>query len=114
MQPLGPISSLVAARPTEPSAPFSGTSPTAPGAAAAVRETNPGGSFVDLVGEALGQLNAQLVEADAAAARFASGASADLHTVMLEMQEATLGLRLGLQVRDRLLEAYHEIMRLQI
>jgi flagellar hook-basal body complex protein FliE len=33
---------------------------------------------------------------------------------MLQMQEASLGLKLGVQVRDRLLDAYREIMRLQV
>jgi flagellar biosynthesis/type III secretory pathway M-ring protein FliF/YscJ len=49
-----------------------------------------------------------------AAARVAAGGSADIHTVMLEMQEASLGLKTGIAVRDRLLEAYQEIMRLSI
>ncbi len=47
-------------------------------------------------------------------ADFAAGGSSDLHTVMLQMQEASLGLKLGVQVRDKFLEAYQEIMRLQV
>ena len=72
------------------------------------------GSFVDAIGDAFSKLNTQLTTADASMASFASGGSADLHTVMLQMQEASLGLKMGLQVRDRLLEAYHEIMRMQV
>jgi flagellar hook-basal body complex protein FliE len=34
--------------------------------------------------------------------------------VVLQMQEASLQLKLGVQVRDRLLEAYQDIMRLQV
>jgi flagellar hook-basal body complex protein FliE len=73
-----------------------------------------GGSFVDALGNALGQLNTQLNSADASMASFASGGSADLHTVMLEMQQASIGLKTGIAVRDKLLEAYQELMRLQI
>jgi flagellar hook-basal body complex protein FliE len=73
-----------------------------------------GGSFIDSLGDALGSLNTQLVGADASMADFAAGGSADIHTVMLDMQEASLGLKTGLAVRDRLLEAYQEIMRLSI
>ena len=73
-----------------------------------------GGSFVDALGDALGQLNSQLSGADAAMASFASGGTADLHTVMLQMQEASLGLSLGVQVRDKLLDAYQQIMHLQV
>jgi flagellar hook-basal body complex protein FliE len=72
------------------------------------------GSFTDALGDALGQLSSQLSQADSSMASFASGGSADLHTVMLEMQEASLNLKLGVQVRDSLLEAYREIMRLQV
>ena len=73
-----------------------------------------GQSFVDALGDAFSQLNGQLNGADAAMANFAAGGSADLHTVMLQMQEASLGLKVGLQVRDRLLEAYQELMRMQV
>jgi flagellar hook-basal body complex protein FliE len=73
-----------------------------------------GGSFIDSLSNAFGSLNSQLVGADASMADFAAGGSADIHTVMLDMQEASLGLKTGLAVRDRLLEAYQEIMRLSI
>lgn len=72
------------------------------------------GSFLDALGEALAGLNDQLVAADAAAADFAAGSSTDLHDVILALSEAQLGLRFGVAVRDRLLEAYQDVMRLQI
>ena len=73
-----------------------------------------GTSFIDSLGDALGQLNTQLNTADASMASFASGGSADLHTVMLELQQASIGLKTGIAVRDKLLEAYQELMRLQV
>ncbi len=73
-----------------------------------------GGSFLDAIGNALGQLNTQVNGADAAMAEFAAGGSADLHTVMLELQQASIGLKTGIAVRDKLLEAYQEIMRTQV
>ncbi len=72
------------------------------------------GSFLDALGEAVAHLNAQLTAADAAAADFAAGGATDLHDVVLALTEAGIGLRLGVAVRDRLLEAYHDVMRLQI
>ncbi|HWP64269.1 MAG TPA: flagellar hook-basal body complex protein FliE [Candidatus Binatia bacterium] len=72
------------------------------------------GSFLDALGEALAGLNDQLVAADAAAADFAAGGETDLHDVILALSEAQLGLRFGVAVRDRLLEAYQDVMRLQI
>jgi flagellar hook-basal body complex protein FliE len=73
-----------------------------------------GNSFLDSLSDAFGQVNGQLNAADASMASFASGGSADLHTVMLQMQEASVSLKTAVQVRDKLLEAYQEIMRTQI
>lgn len=88
------------------------------GATSAVDGSNggqaPGSSFFDTLGDAFGQLNGQLTAADAAGADFAAGGSADVHTVMLQMEEASISLKMGVQVRDKLLEAYQEIMRTQL
>lgn len=73
-----------------------------------------GGSFLDTLGQAFGQLNTQLNAADSTMANFASGGSADLHSVMLQMEEASISLKVGTQVRDKLIEAYQELMRTQI
>ncbi len=86
-----------------------------PGGLAGVGATATSGQgFVDTLGSAFNQLNTQITGADAAMADFAAGGSSDLHTVMLQMQEASIGLQVGIQVRDKLLEAYQEIMRLQL
>jgi flagellar hook-basal body complex protein FliE len=79
---------------------------------ASTQET--GNSFLDSLSDAFGQVNGQLNAADASMASFASGGSADLHTVMIQMQEASVSLKATIQVRDKLLEAYQEIMRTQI
>ena len=47
-------------------------------------------------------------------ADFAAGGSADLHTVMLQMEEASVSLKAAVDVRDKLLEAYQDIMRTQL
>lgn len=74
----------------------------------------PGDSFLNSLNDAFGQLNGQLNAADQSMASFASGGSADLHTVMLQMEEASVGLKTAVNVRDKLLEAYQEIMRTQV
>jgi flagellar hook-basal body complex protein FliE len=73
-----------------------------------------GNSFLNSLSDAFGSLNTQLTSADASMADFASGGSADLHTVMLQMEEASVSLKTATAVRDKLLEAYQEIMRTQI
>jgi flagellar hook-basal body complex protein FliE len=74
----------------------------------------PGDSFLNSLSDAFGSLNTQLTSADASMADFASGGSADLHTVMLQMEEASVGLKTAVDVRDKMLEAYQEIMRTQL
>jgi flagellar hook-basal body complex protein FliE len=74
----------------------------------------PGDSFLNSLSDAFGQLNGQLNAADASMTDFAAGGSADLHTVMLQMEEASVSLKAAVDVRDKLLGAYQEIMRTQL
>lgn len=76
--------------------------------------SNGGASFMDTLQSALGQLNSNLSSADSMVSSFAAGGNADISNVMIEMQQASLELKLGTQVRDKLLESYQEIMRLQV
>ncbi|OGO39889.1 MAG: flagellar hook-basal body complex protein FliE [Chloroflexi bacterium RBG_16_57_9] len=71
-------------------------------------------SFGRLLGQALDNLNRVQVEADASSARLAAGEPVDLHDVMLAVEEADLSLRLALQMRNKLMEAYQEINRMQV
>ena len=86
----------------------------APATTGAPDASSSGNSFLDAIGNALGQLNTQVNGADAAMSSFAAGGSADIHTVMLELQQASIGLKTGIAVRDKLLEAYQEVMRIQV
>jgi len=52
--------------------------------------------------------------ADAAAAALADGRTDDVHAVMVAVEEANLALQLAIQVRNRLLEAYQELIRMQV
>ena len=97
-------------------APAAGAAGTA-GAASTVAGTDAasaGSSFVDSLGQAMQSLNGQLNTADASMADFAAGGKADIQSVMLDMQEASIGLKVGVAVRDKLIEAYQEIMRMPV
>ena len=120
MAPISGISSILA---SAGAAAASGAAPAAsvgaPAAPAAATTTgtdasSSGNSFLDAIGNALGQLNTQVTGADAAMSQFAAGGSADIHTVMLELQQASIGLKTGIAVRDKLLEAYQDLMRIQV
>src|SRR5438876_10220742 len=70
--------------------------------------------FVGMLERALGDLNDLAGRADGMAAAAATGEDVDLHQLMLTMQNATLGFQLTTQVRNKLVDAYQEIMRMQV
>ena len=60
-------------------------------------------------------LNEQRLKADDAAQKFALGDdSVNLSDVMIERQKASLSLQATVQVRNKLVSAYHEIMNMQV
>ncbi len=77
--------------------------------------TTPGASsFGDLFKEAVLRLDQLQKEADGAAVDLATGGSVDIHDVMIAFQKADLGMQLAVQVRNKLVEAYQEIMRMPL
>lgn len=71
-------------------------------------------SFGKLLKESLQRLNQSQIEADKTIKSFLSGEIGDIHKVMLAVEKASLSLRLALQIRNKVIEAYQEIMRMQI
>jgi flagellar hook-basal body complex protein FliE len=61
--------------------------------------------------DALGQLSNQ---ADASTAKLAAGEPIDIHEVMLNTEQASLGFSMALQVRNKLVDAYQEVMRMSV
>ncbi|MFY0678086.1 MAG: flagellar hook-basal body complex protein FliE [Neptuniibacter sp.] len=62
----------------------------------------------------MGHINHQINEAELQVQRLAVGETDNLHQVMSSLSKAKLGFELGLQVRNKLLEGYQEIMRMQV
>ncbi|RMG69303.1 MAG: flagellar hook-basal body complex protein FliE [Calditrichaeota bacterium] len=71
-------------------------------------------SFQDTLKEAIQDVNQLQVEAGATTEAFLRGEITDLHDVTIAMEKARLGLELMLEVRNKLVEAYQEIMRMQL
>jgi len=64
--------------------------------------------------EQLAAVNGQLQHADAGLQNLALGDAQSLHQVMINLEEAKLSFQLLVQVRNHALEAYQEILRMQI
>ena len=71
-----------------------------------------GKGFQETLSSLVNQVDQQLKEADQKAVDFATGKSYDLHEIMIASEKAGLSFKLLMQVRNKLLEAYHEIMRM--
>jgi flagellar hook-basal body complex protein FliE len=71
-------------------------------------------SFKALLADALTQVNNLQQNADAASAKFAAGESIAIDEVMLAVQKADLALQLTQQIRNKLVDAYQEISRMQV
>ena len=69
-------------------------------------------SFADHVQEVVDGANHQQQVAQAVSEDFARGGENDLHGTMIQMQEADISLRFVANVRNRVVEAYREIMRM--
>jgi flagellar hook-basal body complex protein FliE len=71
-------------------------------------------SFSQILGEAISNLNQKDAAANDAIARLAAGEDVELHQVMMAVQEADISMQLALQVRNKIVDAYQEIMRMQV
>lgn len=71
-------------------------------------------SFVDSLNQALETIDLSSGQANAAARSLLTGDSAQLHDVVLAAEKAEIALRLTVHIRNKALEAYQEIMRMQV
>lgn len=74
----------------------------------------PAPGFAAWVSDSIGGVNDSMVKADAEVRQVALGAGPSLHEVMIGLEEARLSFQLLAQVRNRLLDAYQEVMRMQV
>jgi flagellar hook-basal body complex protein FliE len=73
-----------------------------------------GGDFSQLFTQMLDATGQQQAQANRAVTDLAAGATDQLHNVLLEVAKADLAFRLVLEMRNRLTEAYQEVMKMQV
>ncbi|HLQ00724.1 MAG TPA: flagellar hook-basal body complex protein FliE [Burkholderiales bacterium] len=74
----------------------------------------PARTFPVWLDEQIRTANQGIIEADDAVRRLAVGEPVNLHQVMVQLERAKLQFELVLQVRNKLLEAYQDLLRMQI
>lgn len=73
-----------------------------------------GPSFADTLKEAVGNVNQLHLDADRKAQELATGKSTDIAGTMIAAEKADIALRAMVQVRNKIIDAYHEIMKMQV
>lgn len=71
-------------------------------------------SFFDTLKQKLDEVNNDQLNADATTEAFIKGDNVDVHQVMIASEEAKQSLELAVQVRNKLVEAFQEINRMQL
>jgi len=70
-------------------------------------------SFADTLKESLTKVNDMQTEKSAMVKSFASGETQNVHELMITLQKAGLAINMTTAVRNKVLEAYRELSRLQ-
>ena len=73
-----------------------------------------GADFGSALKQAVGALDQLGQQADASTLKLANGDPVDIHEVMLNTEQASLGFSMALQVRNKLIDAYQEVIRMSV
>jgi flagellar hook-basal body complex protein FliE len=72
------------------------------------------GNFSSFLEGAIQSVEKPSAQADQAVQSFLSGENDDIHTVALATQRASLAFDLGMQMRNKVVSAYQEVMKMQL
>ncbi len=84
-----------------------GLTPNAPG-------VTPGKDFQQILTQGIESVNQDMLKADQMSQEFMTQGKHDLHEVIISLEKADLNFRFITQVRNKVLDAYNDIMRMQV
>ena len=70
--------------------------------------------YINFLQDSIGKVNSLQTEANVAMEQLASGESQNLHETLLAVEKADIAFRTMNQVRTKVIDAYREIMKMQI
>lgn len=73
-----------------------------------------GKSFSEVLQNSIEQVNEYQVQADTAIKELVAGRTKNIHETMLTIERADTSLKLMMQVRNKILDAYKEIMKMPV
>lgn len=71
-------------------------------------------SFTDILSDAINSAQESEGSVQDENAALLTGETDDLHTPVMEAQKAELALDLAIQIRNKVISAYHEVMNMQV
>ena len=97
------------ASPVAPAAPNGSVSTLAP-----AKPEDSAGNFESLVTKFIGDVNQKQLDADKAVLALAAGETDNVHDVVLTAVKANMSARMLFEIRNQLVQAYQEVMRMQL
>ena len=88
--------------------------PIQPASGGPVKNTIQETSFGQMLKNQLNEVNHLQSSADTAVQNLATGQDKDIHNTMIAMEKAGVAFQLTMQVRNKMIEAYQEVMRMQV
>ena len=73
-----------------------------------------GADFQGALSKVLDQVQSLQEKAATAQERLVAGGTEEIHDVMIAAEEASVAFELMMEIRNKMLDAYHEIMRMQV
>lgn len=70
--------------------------------------------FSEFLSRSIDEVNEMLGAADKSARDLATGKAENLHDAMITMEKAETAFKLLVQVRNKVIDAYQEVMRMQV
>lgn len=77
-------------------------------------ESAEGQPFGEILAKAIGDVNKLQNDAKTASVKLAAGQIEDVSEVVIATEKASIALQLTMQVRNKVIDAYQEIMRIQV
>lgn len=97
-----------------PSIPTTSVTPVAQPSVTGGVQAPAGASFAKTLTEAIGQVNKMQLDSAKSGQELSLGDAQSIHKVVLEAEEASLSMQMVVSLRNKALDAYQEVMRMQV
>ena len=74
----------------------------------------PGSDFATWLAQQVEDVNTKVAQADLQVRQLAVGENTNIHEVMISLEKARLSMELVVQVRNKVLDAYQNMMQMQV